>query len=518
MNTKYWQTQGWAGDLVAFFSGTLITVSFAPYAYWPLGLIAAGVLAQLFTGLKPAKAVVRSAFFGLGMFLSGASWIHVSLSNFGNTTGPIAALLTIGFALILALVFAFPFYFYSRFLQSHRLGMLLGFPAIWVLGEWLRTWLFTGFPWLFIGYGHHSTWLSGWAPLIGVLGISFLGVFSATALFDSFNRLARSAIDVPTEQKSRYRLIAVSTIFTVGAVWLSGLLLQQVQWTQKRENPINVSLIQPNIAQEMKWNPAFADYIFESLMQQTEKHWGKDLIVWPEAAIPFLYHEADEYLQQLEQKLSTNETAFITGILYDDIEQQKYLNSIAGMGKASGIYFKQRLVPFGEYTPFEDQLSWLLNYFNFPMSIIHKGPKNQALLSAHDYTIATSICYEVVYPNLVADYAKDANLIVTISNDAWFGDSIGPIQHFEMARMRALENQKSVIRVANTGISGVINANGTINIMAGQFVKTDIMTHVNLYDGRTPFSYWKSWPVVLGCFFICFLFSAFSFQRPPKHV
>lgn len=515
MNTKYWQTQGWAGDLVAFFSGTLITISLAPYSLWPVGLLAAGMLPQLFTGLKGAKAFVRSVFFGLGMYISGASWVYVSISNFGQSTPAIAMTVTGLFVLLLAIAFALPFYFYTKYLQSHRLGMLLGFPAIWVFGEWTRTWIFTGFPWLFIGYGQHSTWLSGWAPILGVLGVSFLGVFTATALFDAFNRLVRSAIDVLPEHKKRFRLIAFSTVMVVCSIWLSGLFLQGITWTNKTQSPITTTLVQPNIPQEMKWNPAFADYIFETLMTQTSEHWNSDLVVWPEASIPFLYHNASPYLTRIEDALIESKAGLVTGILYDDYEIRKYYNSILGLGAAEGLYFKQRLVPFGEYTPLEDQLRWVLNYFNFPMSIIHKGPKNQSLLSLDQTKIATSICYEVVYPSLVAEYAKNANLIITVSNDAWFGESIGPIQHFEMARMRAIENQKSVIRVANTGISGVIDIRGNVVASTNQFERSEITVSVETYEGSTPFSRWKSWPVMTLCVGIFFVLGCWRRRRAP---
>lgn len=176
MNPKIWHTPGWPGDLTALFAGALITLSLAPHGIWPLGILAVTVLASLLTGLDSKRGLFRAFAFGVGLYGSGASWVYVSIYNFGMSSAPLAFALTAAFVLALALVFAIPFYFYSRFLERSRWGFLLGFPAIWVLGEWSRTWFLTGFPWLFVGYSHHSTWLSGWAPVIGVNGLSFIAV------------------------------------------------------------------------------------------------------------------------------------------------------------------------------------------------------------------------------------------------------------------------------------------------------------------------------------------------------
>lgn len=498
MNAKYWQTKNWSGDLTAFFTGTLITLSLAPYSMWGLGVIACGLFAQILTGLSPRRGFFRAFCFGLGMYFSGASWIHVSVSSFGLVSSTFAVVLTTAFVVGLAGVFAVPFYLYCKYIQNHRLGFVLGFPAIWVIGEWLRTWLFTGFPWLFLGYSNTSTWLAGWAPIIGVLGLSFLSTLTSVTLFDAYNRLTRSFLDVSIAHRSRFRLIACGTLGAISGIWLVGLALQGIHWTKPTGENKNIALVQPNIAQEMKWDPRFSGDISQTLLTQSETHWDfADIIVWPEAAIPYLYSNATALLDYAQTKALESNTALIAGVLVDDDEQQKFFNSIVGLGKASGRYSKQRLVPFGEYVPLEAHIGDALRFFSIPTSLIHAGDAQQPPLKIGTTSIATSICYEVVYPSLVADYAAQSQFILTISNDAWFGRSIGPIQHFQMTRMRALENQKYVVRVANTGITGVINPNGSISSKSNQFEKTVLTDTIELRAGTTPFGHWKSRPIVL---------------------
>jgi len=231
-----------------------------------------------------------------------------------------------------------------------------------------------------------------------------------------------------------------------------------------------------------------------------------DIQIWPEAAVPTLYHNSEIFLDAVNQGFS--DTNIFTGILFDEESSYEVYNSIIGLGKAEGRYFKQKLVPFGEYVPFEDQLRGLIDFFNLPNSVIRRGPYLPNALQAtrsdgSRYIIAPFICYEVVYPDFVADNAKDAELLFTISNDAWFGKSAGPHQHFEMVRMRALENQKDLIRSTNTGISAIVNYRGEISLRAEQFIKTSVTGKVELRQGQTPFNRFGSTPIILLCILLC---------------
>ena len=240
-------------------------------------------------------------------------------------------------------------------------------------------------------------------------------------------------------------------------------------------------------------------------------HWQADIQVWPEAAIPGLYHDVEYFIDDIDERAKQSHTNVISGILYDTTESFDVYNGIFGMGLASDIYFKQKLVPFGEYVPMENYLRGLIDFFNLPNSIIRVGPLNNRTLNGktsdqQEYKIAPFICYEIVYPNFVAEGARSAELLVTISNDAWFGDSIGPFQHFEMARMRALEHQKYLVRSTNTGISAIVDTRGDIQVIGTQFQQEIITGEVELRRGQTPFARFGS----SVTYTICFIFIALS--------
>jgi len=497
VNASRLRFHGWLGDLLNLLGGALVPLSLAPWDQWYVGLLACGFLAISLQGLSPGRAWLRSLSFGLGMYTTGVSWVYISIHDFGMAPPLLAGIMTAAFVSFIALVFSVPFYFYQRFVKNSQWGLLLGFPAIWVLGEWSRSWFLTGFPWLYTGYAHLDTWLAGWAPITGVFGLSFLNVFTGVALLrllDPINRFI-------TRKRPLTGIRPSSLALLVAAVcWLTGFALQDMTWTTPRDDgKRSVAIVQPNIPLELKWNPFYQRPIMRKLQELTEKQWQNDLIVWPEAAVPLMYHEAEDFLTDMGQQASTHNTALVTGILYDDKKPNTYYNSIIGIGNADRIYFKQRLVPFGEYVPLEKYLRGLIAFFDLPNSVIFPGPKNQKGLSVDDYQISPSICYEVVYPDLVAKNLADAELMITISNDAWFGTSIGPLQHFEMARMRALENGRYMIRGTNTGLSGIISHKGVVETKGNQFLEQTIVGTVYLMQGQTPFNRTGSTPLIILC-------------------
>ena len=478
--------------LLALFAGALLTLSFAPFNAWPLSLACPAVLAWLIQR-RAHSGFTLALLFGLGLFGSGSSWVYVSIHDFGYTAAPLALLLTGIFVSALALVFALPFYALSRFFHSAK-QRLLAFPLIWVLGEWSRSWFLTGFPWLFVGYAHTDTTLAGWAPVWGVYGLSLATVYAGIALLVLLRALYARELR---------RAAAMAT--AIGGLFLSGMLLQQYEWTQPQGKTIDIALVQPNIPLAKKWSPSHIDEIYEQLGQLHDASAEADLVVWPEAALPELFNEATVFIDQMDELSTRRQQALITGILYDDLEQYKFYNAIMGLGLAQGLYFKQRLVPFGEYVPLEHWLRGIIAFFDLPNSVIHKGPKGQAPLHAtlngSTFSLSSSICYEVVYPDLVAANLADAELMITISNDAWFGRSIGPLQHFQMARMRAMENGRPMLRATNTGLSGIISHTGDIVEQGEPFLATVVKGEIAVRSGNTPFAIWQSYPVVLACLF-----------------
>jgi len=481
----------------ALLAGALQPLALAPFNIWPLALLGLGIFALLLFKVSRRRAALVAGCFGLGLYGVGVSWVYVAIHQFGGASMLLAGLLTLVFVLAMAAVYAAPFIASYKLLGYGRLGILLVFPACCLLGEWLRSWLLTGFPWLYTGYGHITTPLAGWAPLLGVMGVGYLATFSAATVagWCFFVRPSGNLI--------------VASVMVV-AVWLGGWQLQSVSWTQiNYDAPIRVAMVQPNIAQEVKWDPDHAQPTLERLQKLSEPHWGVDWLIWPEAAVPLTYHRALDFLNTVSRRASDTGTGLITGIIYDDQQRRRYYNSLVGLGDALGIYHKRRLVPFGEYVPLEHWLRGAIEFFDLPTSYINIGPEQQSGLMVGDVTIAPSICYEVVYPSLVANGAQHSNVLLTVSNDAWFADSIAPLQHLQMAQMRALETGRYMVRSTNNGVSAIVDARGAVVAKTPQFVATTLSGTVYPAYGETPFMRWGSLPLaVLALLLLVGVYSA----------
>ena len=475
--------------LLAAIAGALLPLSLAPYNFWPLGIVSTGLFAATLHSRTIKQCLWLAFVFGLGLYGVGASWVYISIHQFGSTSVALSLVLTSTFVAGLALAFSIPFYFYGRWFNRSLPGLLFAFPTIWVLGEWMRSWFLTGFPWLYLGYGHLHTPLAGWAPLLGVFGLSLFVV--TTAAF-----ITALILYWPQKREALVKLFGAC----IAVTWLVGALFRPIEWTTLDEHPVRLGMVQGNIPQEKKWDPDFTQETFDIFGGLSVDLWQNDWVIWPEAAIPLLYHYALKPLKELDEKAKKTNTVFITGILFDKSDEYKFYNSIIAMGLGTGITYKTRLVPFGEYVPMEQWLRGLIKFFDLPTSIIHPGPKYTNGLQTPDGEIAPSICYEVVYPDLVAKRALRAQFLLTISNDAWFGLSIGPLQHFEMAQMRALETGRYMIRSTNNGISGIIDPKGNILIKGGRFTRESLEGEVHAAHGQTPFMVFGSWPTVLFCF------------------
>ena len=225
---------------------------------------------------------------------------------------------------------------------------------------------------------------------------------------------------------------------------------------------------------------------------------GRDIVIWPEAAIPGYLQRAQPFLQPLVERAANSETALITGVPSRPPGGDAYYNSIVALGHGRGEYHKQRLVPFGEYVPMEQLLRGLIAFFDLPMSSFSPGPEGQGPLRVGAYRAAPFICYEIVYAEQVASAARDADLMITISNDSWFGDSIGPLQHLQITQMRALENGRYILRGTNNGVSAIIDHQGRIVKRSEQFVATTLVGEVNVMLGNTPFGSFGTTPMIAG--------------------
>ena len=470
--------------------GAIFPLGLAPFNLWPAVIVSMAILFQSLRQPSIKQAFFNASTYGFGLFLTGASWLYVSIHEYGFIAAPLAVIATTLFCLFLAAIFAFPFML-AAFLPSTSIPLMLGLPAIWVISEWVRSWIFTGFPWLYAGYSHTETWLNGWAPIGGVLSLSFFSALTAM--------LFLWLVQGMEQRRSTLSLSVILMVLTI-----SGYLLQQVNWTKDIGKPLTVALIQPNIAQNEKWSVEKRRTILTQLAAQTEAYWGHDIIIWPEAAVPSTPKRIPVFMQNLERKANDSGSTLLTGIITQDGEQGRYYNSVLAVGDQSGQYHKTRLVPFGEYVPLESLLRGLIQFFDLPMSSLSVGPSNQIPLTVQKQLIATAICYEVVYPDLVARISKEASLIVTVSNDTWFGESLGPLQHMQMVQMRALENAKPIIRGTNNGISGLVDQRGNIYGRMDQNSIDELSGVVQPRAGQTPFSITGSWPIIFLSWLIVF--------------
>lgn len=487
-----WITRpGWPGNLLALAAGALTPLAFAPFDFWPLELLS---LALFYLGLRdlaPKAAFWRGWCYGFGLFSAGTSWIYVSIHDYGAASVPLASFLTIGFSAGVALFFALSALVWARWLRRSEAALAdtLAFAALWLGQEAFRGWFLTGFPWLYAGYSQLDGPLAGLAPVGGVWLVSFALALSAALLVN----LARL--------RSRPAFLATGIVLLI-APWAVGLALKGYAWTQAAGAPLKVAAMQGNIEQNLKWDPEQLNAQLALYRDMTFSAQKADLIVWPETAVPVLKEFVEGYLGVMGRFANERQSALITGVPIrqaNERGEKRYYNGITVVGQGEGTYLKQKLVPFGEYVPLQDVLRGLIAFFDLPMSDFARGDSDQPPLLAKGYRIAPYICYEVVYPEFAAELAANSDILLTVSNDTWFGTSIGPLQHLQMAQMRALEAGRWMIRATNNGVTVLIDPFGQITEGIPQFQQGVLYGEVLPMHGLTPYLQWRAWPLVILC-------------------
>ncbi|WP_028695525.1 apolipoprotein N-acyltransferase [Pseudomonas cremoricolorata] len=486
-----WITRpGWPGNLLAVVAGASTLLALSPFDLWPLALLSIAVFYLGLRELSPRQAMGRGWCFGFGLYGAGTSWIYVSMTTYGGASPLLAVLLLLAFFAAIAWFFALPAWLWARWLRrsDSPLADALAFAALWLLQEAFRGWFLTGFPWLYAGYSQLAGPLAGLAPLGGVWLISFVLALSA-ALLCNLNRL-----------RARLPALAAGLILLV-APWLLGGVLKEHAWTQPAGDPLRVAAIQGNVEQDLKWDPAHINAQLALYRDLSLTAKPVDLLVWPETAVPILKDQAQGYLDMMGSFAAGRDSALITGVpVRETVQgQRRYYNGVTVTGEGDGTYLKQKLVPFGEYVPLQDMLRGAIEFFNLPMSDFARGPSDQTLLQAKGYQIAPYICYEVVYPEFAAGLAARSDLLLTISNDTWFGTSIGPLQHLQMAQMRALEAGRWMIRATNNGVTALIDPFGRITAQVPQFEQAVLYGEVVPMQQLTPYLQWRSWPLASLC-------------------
>lgn len=473
------------GVLLALIAGAALPFAFSPFDYAVLAALSPALLFAIVASTD-SRWVWRVGFaWGLGFFGVGVSWVFVSISEFGG--GPIAgAAVTVGFVILLA---AFPAVLAAatRLIPTRSTGadvlrLLVLLPVGWVLLEWVRSWLFTGFPWLLLGYAALDTPLAALAPVVGVYGLSAVWVVIAGVLAWFVLR------------PGWRRALPVALVFAaVGGVAQWG----GTTWTERAGEPVEAAVVQGNVPQDIKWHPEYRGLIRDRYTAGTEAVLGADLIVWPETAIPEVFQDiATDYLEPVGDVVTAMGGTLITGTPYRDERADALYNSVIAMTPEQPTYHKRHLVPYGEYVPFRDVFGRSLDFLGAPMADFTPGPVPHALPTPVG-PVGATVCYEIAYPRAVAATAGESALLVTVSNDAWFGDSLAPHQHFQKARMRALENERDLIRATNTGISGVIDAQGRVVERLPSFEQATGQATVTPRAGATPYTQYGELPVLL---------------------
>ncbi|NJN52355.1 MAG: apolipoprotein N-acyltransferase [Gammaproteobacteria bacterium] len=417
--------------LIAIATGALIPLSLAPFDVPALDLLSVALLFVLVWN-NPARAGRLGWWFGVGKYGLGASWIYVSIHTYGPAppwlAGSLVAVFVAALALFPAALTATYAWLRRRFAAtSGLLGGALTFAACWVALEWILTWILTGFPWLYLGYAHLADPLRHLAPVGGVLLVSLAAAISGAALV------------AVVFDEGRRRVIAAGVAVLP---WVIGAGLSVIDWAEPTGTQ-RVALVQGNIPQDQKWLRDNLVPTLDRYTKLTAGHWDTRLVIWPEAAIPLFEHQAQTFLEQTAARARAHDATLILGIPAVEVhphDEVDFLNTAIAIGGGSGRYVKRRLVPFGEYVPLEDLLRGAISFFDLPMSHAVPGAWEQPLLVAGDLSFALAICYEVVYPDLVRVGAADADALVTLSNDAWFGHSIGPHQ---ICRWRACVRSKT---------------------------------------------------------------------------
>ncbi|WP_461535695.1 apolipoprotein N-acyltransferase [Spongorhabdus nitratireducens] len=482
------------GDLLAPVAGLLMPLAFSPFDYWPLALICPALLFLVCLDIPVKTVVRRAALFGLGLYSAGVSWVYVSIHVYGMTPPWLAVILTALFVLTLTACFIIPpLLLFGLINRKHSLPywhQALIFSGLWILAEWSRSWLFTGFPWLQSGYALLDTPFQSLAPVIGVYGLSLLLLLVGTLVISLLKTRASSQNNKP----------ALALLVGMGICGALAIPLNSHSWTQPEGKPVSFAAVQGNISQNLKWEPGHFDQTVKTFLKLSEPYWGKQLLIWPENALPVLHSRITDLLAALDRRAQQRNTALFLGLPYDRYDQNghgSYYNAMIGLGEGEGLYLKRKLVPFGEYVPMQDLLRGVIDFFNLPMSNFRKGPEQSSLLQAGSLGLTTYICYEVAYPDFAAEAAKNSGALLTVSNDTWFGDSIGPQQHLQLARMRALETGRPMIRATNDGITALIDRDGKVLKTTPRFEKNVLTGDIQPVKGETPFMRFGSIPVLL---------------------
>ncbi|KTD34165.1 apolipoprotein N-acyltransferase [Legionella moravica] len=477
--------------LSVFFAGLLGPLGFAPFHMPGITIISLALLFSVALNCTRKQGLMLGFLFGLGYFGFGVSWVIVSIHDYGELNYLLAGITTLAFIAYLALFPALVMWLYKILEQPrYKLLTLLLFSTLWCFSEIIRASIFSGFPWLIAGTTQIDTPLKYLAPIIGLHGLSFLCVFLACLLA------------VGIREQSIRRFYYLSSFVLILIIPAAG---KYIQWTQVKNDPVSIGVIQANLSMRDKWDENLFWKLLKYYEQTTEQLLGKQLIILPESAIPLPASYLEDYLDRLHEKALKAKSALILGILQPtDTNETHYHNSIISLGTARGVHVKNHLVPFGEYIP--KPFVAINRWMNLPEPNILPGRPHQPLINVANHPIASLICYEIAYPNIVRLQMPMAQWIISISDNGWFGRSLASYQQLQMAQMLSLLTGRYQVVVNNDGLSSVINHQGEVLDSLPPFSSGILQSEIFPAVGSTPWIHWNEYPV----FFLCSLILIFA--------
>jgi apolipoprotein N-acyltransferase len=471
------------GRWLALPLGALLAAAFAPLNWWLLAFLCPAALFAMWHGAGPRTAARRGFAFTAGTFLAGTYWIYHSVHLIGGAPVWIAILLMLGLVAIMGAYTALIGYGSARWgPPSGAVRWMLLLPAAWVLAEWLRGWVLSGFPWLALGYSQLDTALAGYAPLLGVYGVSLATAAIAGAIVTVFMGSRREKV-----------IALVTTLL----IWGVGAGLGRVQWTEPSGNAVSVALVQGAVPQKMKWDAAQRQQTLDLYRDLTLPHLGATIVLWPEAALPALERDLGDYLGPLRAQAQAAGTTLVTGLLTHDPATDAYYNGLVAYTPQAQWYHKRRLVPFGEFFPVPPFVREWMRLMNLPYSDMQPGADDQDPLLIGEDSLAPTICYEDAYGSEQLDLVRRSTMLVNVTNDAWFGDSTAPHQHLDISRMRSLETGRPMLRAANDGVTALIAFDGSLDGALPQFRAGVLTGAVQPRQGETPYVRTGNVPVLL---------------------
>src|SRR6516162_6386770 len=447
--------------LLALLAGAALAAAFAPLNLWPLAVLSPALLMWLWQGATPREAARLGFWFSFATFAAGTYWLYTSIHGFGGAPVWLALVLMLGLVSIMGLYHAGLGYAAARWLPAAgALRWLVALPAAWLLMEWWRGWFLSGFSWLSLGYSQTDTWLAGFAPLAGVYGISALLLVCAGAV---------TALVCGT---GRVRLVALIVLLIP---WAAGAALYRHSWTRPSGPAVSVAIVQGAIPQDEKWQASNHEATLRLYQSLTEQVLGNALIVWPESATADVANDLVPYINNIYREARAQGSTLVMGVLRAEGDPAspsalRYYNSVLALsdGRVSW-YDKHHLVPFAEFFPVPSFVRAWMRLMSLPYSDFTAGGARQPPLEAANLQLGTTVCYEDAYGSSMLSVLPRADALANVTNDAWFGHSSARHQHFQIARMRALEAGRYMVRAANDGISAVIGTHGEVIARAQEF-------------------------------------------------